>query len=217
MARPTLAGPDSSYSIFNNIDPTTATATATSTGTTTTTTNPNANPNLTTNNSTTTANMKSTEYFDWNDETSVASIIEDLHVQLESTLRCSIVDYNSNNNTNTNINATAGTTTSASYTNQTKPRRFIKRITIVKGRGFYTYCIGSAAPFLKIEYYNPSDRWRVKAMLERGLELPLCYHPISTSENRSMCNNNGNGQQMELLKFRCYEAHIPYTMQVFKV
>lgn len=108
---------------------------------------------------------------------------------------------------------------------------FIRRVTIVIGRGFYTYCPGPAAPFLRVEYYDPSMRWRVKMILERGLELNEMYHPDPArydyedilggggeDENGRGGNSRGvtEGIDTRPLKFRCYEAHIPYTMQVFK-
>jgi hypothetical protein len=86
--------------------------------------------------------------------------------------------------------------------------RVVRRITVVTGRGFYTYCPGPAAPFLRIEYYCPADRWKVKRCLERGLaDLPVAvYHPAQQEQ----------GEKDDLLRFNCYEAHIPYTMQFFK-
>ncbi len=169
---------------------------------------------------------------DWDDEESVSTILEDIHVQLEATLRSSI-----ENITHGDDQPPSKSTNSIILNN--KPIRFIRKITVVRGRGFYTYCIGTAAPFLRIEYYNPAHRWRVKVMLERGLEMPLCYHPQGHQRHKlrhSLHNNhhqlhrgggiigdddyvykNDNGSEMPLLKFRCYESHIPYTMQFFKV
>jgi hypothetical protein len=97
------------------------------------------------------------------------------------------------------------------------PPPFIRRITVVVGRGFYTYCPGPPAPFLRVEYYNPKDRWRVKMMMERGLDVPLKYHP----DPRQYCAPTTALEQQrdfttEALSFNCYEAHIPYTMQFFK-
>ena len=72
----------------------------------------------------------------------------------------------------------------------------LRNVSLVVGRGFYTYCPGPPAPFLKVEYYNPADRWKVKRALERGLE--------------------GISVDTATTTFHCYEAHIPYTMQLFK-
>ena len=68
--------------------------------------------------------------------------------------------------------------------------KYIRDITVVKGRGFYGYCTGAACPFIKIRYYNPAHRWKVKAMVESGA--------------------------LSGIEFRCFEAHIPYTMQLLK-
>lgn len=68
--------------------------------------------------------------------------------------------------------------------------RLVRNIEVVKGRGFYGYCTGGPAPFLKVRYYNPSDRWKMKAIMESG----------------AICG----------VKFRCFEAHIPYSMQILK-
>ena len=192
------------------------------------------------------------EVIDWDDEQSVSTIIDDIHVQLEAALQKSVEEYSNttttstttnitNNNETPNITNQGMATNSSSTTNlhsnhhdafispslSSLPTRFIRKITIVRGRGFYTYCVGSAAPFLRIEYYNPANRWRVKVMLERGLELPLNYHPCSrinsgrngSGGNTANCDEVGVGgeNELQLLSFRCYEAHIPYTMQFFKV
>lgn len=116
--------------------------------------------------------------------------------------------------------------------------RYIRKVTVVTGRGFYTYCSGPPAPFLMIEYYDPKVKWKVKLMLERGLELGLACHPDSCLYDYGGSSTEGHdpnavregqdkigegssqdGDKRLLnppLKFRCYEAHIPYTMQVFK-
>ncbi len=67
------------------------------------------------------------------------------------------------------------------------------------------------APFLRVEYYNPALRWKVKRELERGLEgLPSIYYPDHVQYDCSPQDPNLP------LSFHCYEAHIPYTMQFFK-
>lgn len=92
------------------------------------------------------------------------------------------------------------------------PLRIIRQINVVTGRGFYTYCPGPAAPFLRVEYYNPSDRWKVKRCLEHGLsDLPVStYFPLQRHPSAPAADDD------LILKFHCYEAHIPFTMQFFK-
>ncbi len=86
----------------------------------------------------------------------------------------------------------------------------IRKVTVVQGRGFYTYCPGPVAPFLRVEYYDPKLRWKVKMMLERGLQTPLSFYPDPEQYDRN------DEENAEVLRFHCYEAHIPYTMQFFK-
>ena len=69
-------------------------------------------------------------------------------------------------------------------------------------------------------------------MLERGLEMALDCHPLGEHVGvRGRQSERGRGHartgydnvdigedlDVDVLKFRCYEAHIPYTMQFFKV
>ncbi len=200
---------------------------------------------------------------DWDDPDSVATIVDDIHYKLEMSLRCSI-----NNRDQSSSSAAAATAAATAaiiidhggdhhhHQKQQqqqhqvvveKQERFIRQITVVNGRGFYTYCNGTVAPFLRVEYYNPSHRWRVKIMLERGFDMPIEHHPEQRIRNRRMglgmemgtgmeskvrqtrqdgTNGSSNGMDdglstddsdSEVLKFCCYEAHIPYTMQFFKV
>lgn len=171
----------------------------------------------------------SVELIDWDDGDSVAMITDEIHCRLEEALQTYMMERNNQND--------GGDERSFPST------RFIRQVTVVHGRGFYTFCNGAVAPFLKVEYYNPSHRWRVKIMLEKGLEVPMEYLPqlttkearmrnlrgktISSSRDnlvasRNICIHNENLNDEEdrfglgLLKFRCYEAHIPYTMQFFK-
>jgi len=174
---------------------------------------------------------------DWDDQNSVSNILEEVHTRLEMALRVSYEHHNvsSKNNvvsipgasvsTSTN-NGTTGKDTQEEQTptKQQQTPLFIRQVSIVTGRGFYTYCSGPPAPFLRVEYYDPSMRWRVKMVLERGLELNELYHPDPRQYDYIDIHNNNNGQHHQFgsdgdirpLKFRCYEAHIPYTMQVFK-
>ena len=162
------------------------------------------------------------KFIDWDDVNSVSLILEDVHAKLECALQ------------NTLIRASD---ISDNKRSSSTKKRFIRQITLVVGRGFYTYCSGPPAPFLRVEYYDPRQRWKVKTILERGLEMPREYHPDSSlycSEldtgiqqgsldhaKSSIVMDAGEEENMPidnslLLKSRCYEAHIPYTMQLFK-
>ena len=157
----------------------------------------------------------------WDDANSVSNILEEIHIRLEMTLRNSF-EHHSPDRSIPGVNVSGG---GASVEEQKKKSipLFIRQVTIVMGRGFYTYCSGPPAPFLRVEYYDPSHRWRVKMALERGLELNEMYHPDPKrydytnedlrNEGHFVCHG---GEDSQPLKFRCYEAHIPYTMQVFK-
>merc|ERR1712161_100479 len=48
--------------------------------------------------------------------------------------------------------------------------------------------------------------------MERGLQLPQKYHPDLKRYDRIPAIDETHG----LLRFNCYEAHTPYTMQFFK-
>lgn len=155
---------------------------------------------------------------DWDDVQSVQRITDDIHVRLESALR---------NHLEQGYGQGTSTSTSTSKIPTMPQVRFIRQITVVSGRGFYTFCNGGIAPFLRIEYYDPSHRWRVKIMLERGLDCPKGFLPGGELEGvheHGGGNGTSHGREgldvdvgMDVLKFRCYEAHIPYTMQFFKV
>jgi hypothetical protein len=147
---------------------------------------------------------------DWDDADSVSLILEDVHSQLESMLVSSIEQSSPQKQKDNDIVANSVLCS--------MPLRFIRKLSIVEGRGFYTYCNGTTAPFIRVEYYNPSHRWRVKILLERGLEMPLESHP-KTKNDTAADDDCGEGEDdsFSMLKFRCYEAHIPYTMQFFKV
>lgn len=169
---------------------------------------------------------------DWDDEESVKLVTDEIHLKLEQALRSHLEQgYGSGGDVEGNSgDGGASSNDNRRATNEANmdmaPTRFIRQVTVVCGRGFYTFCNGGIAPFLRIEYYDPGHRWRVKIMLERGLEMPLCYHPKEMSDDTNADagrRSNGNIQEargsldVDLLKFRCYEAHIPYTMQLFKV
>ncbi len=79
--------------------------------------------------------------------------------------------------------------------------------------------ISLVAPFLRVEYYNPSHQWRVKILLEKGFDMPMEQHPEQKMSSKGMESNvrqaryNGiNGVNMgdgdsEVLKFCCYMKH----------
>jgi len=138
-------------------------------------------------------------------------LMETLEAAIQETTRGLLM--NDNNNNNNPSTAVATSTTSTSTTARAAPK-VLRRITVVTGRGFYTYCPGPAAPFLRIEYYAPSDRWKVKRCLERGLaDLPqTVYHPAAAVQRAREMEMDDD----DVLRFHCYEAHIPYTMQFFK-
>jgi hypothetical protein len=143
---------------------------------------------------------------DWDNVESVSRVLDDVHQRLEGSLRASV--ENSPNPLQPQPSAASS-------------KEYIRSVTIVTGRGFYTYCSGPPAPFLRVEYYDPSMRWRVKMLLEKGLELSSAYHPDPRVydyefEGADLELDRNNVDDVRPLKFRCYEAHIPYTMQVFK-
>jgi hypothetical protein len=162
---------------------------------------------------------------DWDDANSVSNILEEIHCRLEIALRASYEHHNAGTNPNVVIPGAAVVTCAKNGCDDPVESRqqtplFIRQVTIVIGRGFYTYCSGPPAPFLRVEYYDPSMRWRVKMILERGLELNDLYHPdpkqydhVDIDETSQEFEGDGD---IRPLKFRCYEAHIPYTMQFFK-
>ena len=148
---------------------------------------------------------------DWDDVESVDAIKEYIGKTLEEALQSLETNSGREDNNHNHENKQ----------NQQPPnlQPFIRQITVVEGRGFYSYCPGPSAPFLKVEYYNPKLRWKIKMILERGLEVSLKYHPDPTiydrpREGETEDQTTRSGQP--LLKFNCYEAHIPYTMQFFK-
>ena len=137
---------------------------------------------------------------DWDSVESVERILPDIQATLESTIQSSMNVMNQDD-------AAAKNT-----------QKVIRRISIVQGRGFYTYCPGPPAPFLRVEYYDPKLRWKVKLMLERGLDVPRSYHPDPLQYQATLTPPTTTTEDVTLepLVFHCYEAHIPYTMQFFK-
>ena len=157
---------------------------------------------------------------DWDDQESVEHITDKIHAQLEQALRSHL-----EHSANANKGFGKGKEEEGEQKVETQ-MRFIRQVTVVNGRGFYTYCNGSIAPFIRVEYYNPAHRWRVKIMLERGLDLPTVGMGCDAGWNGSGVGgtnvkygtaNDEREDGGDVLRFRCYEAHIPYTMQFFKV
>jgi hypothetical protein len=150
--------------------------------------------------------FRSTErlYIDWDDVEAVRRIVPVLTTALERAIVASssfkVQEEKSASTDNAAVDAIS----------------VVRKITVVKGRGFYSYCPGPAAPFLRIEYYDPSERWKVKRALEQGLDVETLYYP----DPRQYTTATGQGPVVDddsaLLRFHCYEAHIPYTMQFFK-
>jgi hypothetical protein len=167
----------------------------------------------------------------WNDIVAVQRMIPVLHSVLETAVQetnfALLEDNQKNNktaNTSTSTTNGPGAPTGSSLKKKSPPP-IIRKITVVMGRGFYGYCPGPPAPFIRVEYYNPQDRWKVKRCLEQGLaDLPSLFHPNSNDnaeekeETMGRKTNTAQRQQHgeQLLQFHCYEAHIPYTMQFFK-
>ena len=164
------------------------------------------------------------QHLDWDDPDAVERFIPLLKTNLEESIQAAQSSWGNNGTANNNER---NTTTSRNEI----PKVFvIRRLSVVMGRGFYTYCPGPPAPFVRVEYYNPSDRWKVKRALEKGLDsLPLFYHPDPLQydpfgrtprqehpELSPVHDEAGRGEMPETLQFHCYEAHIPYTMQFFK-
>ena len=214
---------------------------------------------------------------DWDDAISVSYIVDEIHAKLEAALRATDewkerrdnMDGGEGVNGAANIAGVYNRDGGASDS-QKLPVRYVRQVTVVTGKGFYTYCSGPPAPFLRVEYYDPKSKWKIKLMLERGLDVDeackwpssslslslgreyiispissllqyLLYNLLDHPDSRYYdyeCrgddagnaggdndnNNDGGGedgvggmrQLCPPLKFRCFEAHIPYTMQVFK-
>ena len=144
-------------------------------------------------------------FIDWDDWQAVERIVPVLQTALEQAIVAS----------SSFANTTSGQDNKPSH-KEASSAAIIRRITVVMGRGFYTYCPGPSAPFLRVEYYNPAERWKVKRSLEQGLDVDALYHP----DPRQYTTATGQGpivpDESALLRFHCYEAHIPYTMQFFK-
>jgi len=191
LARPVMAGPDGSFLRRNLLLPTTNTTTNTNTNT----------------------NFIEGGQIDWDNPLSVERITESLQSTLEDAIQALDMErlLREENNQGHNGNLVAP---KKSNEKKKKNSPVIRKISVVQGRGFFTYCPGPPAPFLKIEYYDPKLRWKVKLMLERGLQVPLAYHPDPTQYGHD--DDEHMDEIPDVLKFNCYEAHIPYSMQVFK-
>lgn len=152
---------------------------------------------------------------DWDDVQSVEQIAQSIHSTLEASIQSFDMERRQQFQQQQQPESDKTLQTSAEGTSKEPP--VIRRVTVVQGRGFYTYCPGPPAPFLRVEYYNPKLRWKVKLVLERGLQVPLSFHPDPEQYDRMNSEqDNSPGIGNDTLKFHCYEAHIPYSMQFFK-
>ena len=140
------------------------------------------------------------DQINWDDPVSVESIVEPIKLVLEDAIQALDTERLLKDDQNV-----------VGVSNPREKNVVIRKISVVQGRGFYTYCPGPPAPFLKVEYYNPNLRWKVKLLLERGLQVPLAYHPDPAQYDREVTN-----EHPDVLRFNCYEAHVPYSMQFFK-
>lgn len=148
-------------------------------------------------------------YTDWDSVEDVERLLPVLQRNLEETIQTSILQgFGADRTNNDRTNAVR----------RGRQRRVLRRLTVVVGRGFYGYCPGPPAPFLRVEYYDPSQRWRVKACLEKGLDVPMVFHPdrLQYQATTGSDSQNAVDTAADALRFHCYEAHIPYTMQFFK-
>jgi hypothetical protein len=156
-------------------------------------------------------------HMDWDDPVAIQRILPLLQKTLEETILASST-FGKPAATSDKSSSHASSNPTKSSHGPTRPpaAAIIRKLTVELGRGFYSYCPGPPAPFLRVEYYNPSDRWKVKRALEHGLEVDTLFHP----DPRQYATATGLGplpvEQEVVLRFHCYEAHIPYTMQVFK-
>jgi len=163
------------------------------------------------------------DHMDWDDPAMVERFLPQLQEKLEASIQSTSQSFGGEG------------AKSGSKEPKAAVARVIRRLSVVMGRGFYTYCQGPPAPFVRVEYYNPSDRWKVKRALEKGLDsTPVFYHPDSIqydpfgrvrSHERAYSSvleldddedSEAEAEISEILQFHCYEAHIPYTMQFFK-
>jgi len=119
---------------------------------------------------------------------------------------------NANNNNNTDNN---------DFSQQSRPKipvRVIRKVTMESGRGFFGYSTGGAAPFIQVEYYDPSKKWLVKSVLESGQILPFT-DLLGTSKSTQPYPQPPSQPSQEPPRenpWDIYEAHLPYIVQVFK-
>jgi hypothetical protein len=121
---------------------------------------------------------------DWNDIEQVKALLPTMHQDLSDCIQ-NLVNKSEMNNSKKEEDGSSA----KGY--------LIHCLSAVKARGFYGYSTGPTAPFVKIEFYNPRHKWMIRSALEKGnLEAGTQFY------------GGGSG------KFHCYEAHIPFMMQV---
>ena len=154
---------------------------------------------------------RSEDRIDWDDKDSVETAVSVIQDALEEAIQSSMQEFGK-----------TGNEEKESPTNPLNPR-VIRRVSVVRGRGFYTYSPGPPAPFLRVEYYDPQQRWRIKRQLEKGIVLdhsfhpdPRQYDPTLLVRKSSQQDTDADSSVPDTLTFYCYEAHIPPTMQFFK-
>ena len=162
-------------------------------------------------------------HVNWDSYQAVQEIASLVQETLESELQKSVIRSTAVGNHSEEDESSNQQQKRQSYDNKqtaaTSSIKFIRRVAVVMGRGFYTFCPGPTAPFLRVEYYDPGERWKIKKTLERGLELSRKYHPDPQQYDavgKEPSIDSSQSGLSEPLKFHCYEAHIPYTMQFFK-
>lgn len=173
---------------------------------------------------------------DWDCPHAVQRVLPLLHRALEDAVQAHLQNpfgRSSNSKSGEGVPTATTTIATAPPTACNRPA-VVRNVTIAMGRGFYTHCPGPAAPFVQVQYYDPSSRWLVKSVLERGLDVPQTCHPnprqyrveLDQSNNIAKDNpgvadesddeDNDDDEAGSPLRFHCYEAHIPYNMQFFK-
>jgi hypothetical protein len=149
----------------------------------------------------------------WNSVATVQRMLPALQEALETAIQetNAFLANNTEGKTTESNKKNATSSTNPPPKKLTLSSRTIRRLTVVTGRGFYGYCSGPVAPFVRVEYYGPQDRWKIKRCLETGLSSLQPTELFYPQRRQEM-----DVEETEALSFHCFEAHIPYTMQFFK-